>query len=142
MVTLQFFLSTWFYLAWLLRFTKMAACLQTRSFVCLLLPAFFCFLFIPCKSQSFHYKFRSCHHNFNRQSTDNLPTDYQQTPDRSLPLWKNLSADSWPTVGGGELFFTFTKILAIVVHENMKLGHNTLNNERLIVVNTNFLPKY
>ena len=32
-------------------------------------------------------------------STDSLPTDYQQTADRSLPLWKNLSADSWPSVG-------------------------------------------
>ena len=58
----------------------------------------------------FQYKSRSCHHNFNRQSTDNLPTDYQQTADRrptvgrqsadrSLPLWKNLSADRRPTVG-------------------------------------------
>ena len=27
-------------------------------------------------------------------------------------------------------------MLAIVVHENMKLGHNTLNNERLTLVNT------
>ena len=110
MVTLQFFLSTWFYLAWLLRFTKMAACLQTRSFVCLLLPAFFCFLFIPCKSQSFHYKSRSCHHNFNRQSTDNLPTDYQQTADSRPTVGRQIvttveklvgrqTADSWPSVG-------------------------------------------
>ena len=66
-----------------------------------------------------------------RQLTDRLPTDARQSADRSLPLWKNLSADrrltvgrlsadcqptigqlsanSWPTVGGGELFFTFTK---------------------------------
>ena len=36
----------------------------------------------------------------------------------------------------------YAKILAIVVHENMKLGHNTLNNERITLVNTNFLPKY
>ena len=36
----------------------------------------------------------------------------------------------------------YAKMLAIVVHENMKLGHNTLNNERLTLVNTNFLPKY
>ena len=35
----------------------------------------------------------------------------------------------------------YAKMLAIVVHENMKLGHNTLNNERLTLVNTNFLPK-
>ena len=34
------------------------------------------------------------------------------------------------------------KMLAIVVHENMKLGDNTLNNERLTLVNTKFLPKY
>ena len=57
-----------------------------------------------------------------RQLTDRLPTDGQQLADRSLPLWKNLSADrrltvgrlsadSWPTVGGGELFFTFTAVL-------------------------------
>ena len=32
------------------------------------------------------------------------------------------------------------KMLAIVVHENMKLGHNTLNNESLTLVNTNFPP--
>ena len=36
----------------------------------------------------------------------------------------------------------YAKMLAIVVHENMKLGHNTLNNERLTMVNTKFLPKY
>ena len=36
----------------------------------------------------------------------------------------------------------YAKILAIVVHENMKLGHNTLNNERLTLVNTKFLPEY
>ena len=36
----------------------------------------------------------------------------------------------------------YAKMLAIVVHENMKLGHNTLNNERLTLVNTKFLPKY
>ena len=36
----------------------------------------------------------------------------------------------------------YAKILAIVVHENMKLGHNTLNNERRTLVNTKFLPKY
>ena len=36
----------------------------------------------------------------------------------------------------------YAKMLAIVLHENMKLGHNTLNNERLTLVNTNFLPKY
>ena len=30
------------------------------------------------------------------------------------------------------------KLLAIVVHENMKLGDNTLNNERLSLVNTKF----
>ena len=36
----------------------------------------------------------------------------------------------------------YAKMLAIVVHENMKLGHNTLNNERRTLVNTKFLPKY
>ena len=36
----------------------------------------------------------------------------------------------------------YAKMLPIVVHENMKLGHNTLNNGRLTLVNTNFLPKY
>ena len=36
----------------------------------------------------------------------------------------------------------YAKMLAIVVHENMKLGDNTLNNERLTLVNTKFLPKY
>ena len=34
------------------------------------------------------------------------------------------------------------KMLAIVVHENMKLRDNTLNNERFSLVNTNFLAKY
>ena len=65
-----------------------------------------------------------------RQITNRRPTVGRQSADRSLPLWKNLSADrrptvgrlsancrptvgrlsadSWPTVGGGELFFTFT----------------------------------
>ena len=33
----------------------------------------------------------------------------------------------------------YAKMLAIVVHENMKLGDNTLNNERLSLVNTKFL---
>ena len=73
---------------------------------------------------------RSINFNFNRQSTDKLPTDYQQSADmlptvgclstdRSLKPWKKLSADCWPTVGrllancrptvgGGELFFTIT----------------------------------
>ena len=68
---------------------------------------------------------QSIHFNFNRQSTDNLPTDYQKSADmlptvgrlsaeRWLPLWKNcrltvhqLSANSWQTVGVGELLFTF-----------------------------------
>ena len=36
----------------------------------------------------------------------------------------------------------YAKTLAIVVHENMKLGHNTLNNERLTLVNTKLLPKH
>ena len=35
----------------------------------------------------------------------------------------------------------YAKMLAFVVHENMKLGHNTLNNERLTLVNTKFLHK-
>ena len=33
-------------------------------------------------------------------------------------------------------------MLAIVMRENMKLGDNTLNNERLTFVNTKFPPKY
>ena len=40
------------------------------------------------------------------------------------------------------MYLTYAKMLAIVVHENMKLGDNTLNNERLTFVNTKFLPKY
>ena len=36
----------------------------------------------------------------------------------------------------------YAKMLAIGVHENMKLGDNTLNNERLSLVNTKFLTKY
>ena len=36
----------------------------------------------------------------------------------------------------------YAKMLAIVVHENMKLGDNTLNNERLTLVNTKLLTKY
>ena len=33
-------------------------------------------------------------------------------------------------------------MLATVAHENMKLGGNTLNNERLSLVNTKFPTKY
>ena len=33
-------------------------------------------------------------------------------------------------------------MLAIAIRENMKLGDNTLNNERLTFVNTKFLQKY
>ena len=33
-------------------------------------------------------------------------------------------------------------MLAVVVHENMKLGDNTLDNERLSLVNTKLLTKY
>ena len=36
----------------------------------------------------------------------------------------------------------YAKKLAVVVHENMKLGDNTLNKERLSLVNTKFLTKY
>ena len=36
----------------------------------------------------------------------------------------------------------YAKMLVIVVHENMKLGDNTLNNEGLTVVKTIFLTKY
>ena len=60
-----------------------------------------------------------------RQITNRRPTVGRQSADRSLPLWKNLSADrrptvgrlsadSWPTVGGGELFFTFTNFFTSV----------------------------
>ena len=40
------------------------------------------------------------------------------------------------------MHLTYAKKLAIVVHENMKLGDNTLNNERLALVKTKFQPKY
>ena len=40
------------------------------------------------------------------------------------------------------MHLTYAKMLAIVVHENMKLGDNTLSNERLTLVNTKFQPKY
>ena len=40
------------------------------------------------------------------------------------------------------MHLTYTKIQAIVVHENMNFGDNTLNNERLSLVNTKFLTKY
>ena len=40
------------------------------------------------------------------------------------------------------MHLTYAKMLAIVMRENMKLGYNTLNNERLTFVNTKFLPKY
>ena len=35
----------------------------------------------------------------------------------------------------------YAKMLAFVVHENIKLGDNTLNNEKLSLVNTKFLIK-
>ena len=66
-------------------------------------------------------------------STDSLPTTYRQITNRRptvgrqivttveklvgrqlavcRPTVGRLSADSWPTVGGGELFFTFTAVL-------------------------------
>ena len=40
------------------------------------------------------------------------------------------------------MHLTYAKMLAIVMCENMKLGDNTLNNERLTLVKTKFLPKY
>ena len=40
------------------------------------------------------------------------------------------------------MHLTYAKMLAIVMRENMKLGDNTLNNERLTFVNTKMLPKY
>ena len=40
------------------------------------------------------------------------------------------------------MHFKYEKLLAIVVHENMKLGDNTLNNERLSLANTKFGAKY
>ena len=36
----------------------------------------------------------------------------------------------------------YAKLLAIVVHENVEVGDNTLNNERLSLINTKFLMKY
>ena len=66
-------------------------------------------------------------------STDSLPTTYRQITNRRPTVGRQivttveklvgrqlavcqstvgrLSADSWPTVGGGELFFTFTAVL-------------------------------
>ena len=40
------------------------------------------------------------------------------------------------------MHLTYAKMLATVMRENMKLGDNTLNNERLTFLNTKFLPKY
>ena len=40
------------------------------------------------------------------------------------------------------MHLTYAKMLAIVMRENMKLGDNALNNERLTFVNTKFLRKY
>ena len=40
------------------------------------------------------------------------------------------------------MHLTYAKVLAIVMRETMKVGDNTLNNERLTFVNTKFLPKY
>ena len=40
------------------------------------------------------------------------------------------------------MHLTYAKMLTIVMRENMKLGDNTLNNERLTFVITKFLPKY
>ena len=40
------------------------------------------------------------------------------------------------------MHLTYAKMLAIVMRQNMKLGDNTLYNERLTFVNTTFLPKY
>ena len=39
------------------------------------------------------------------------------------------------------MHLTYAKMLAIVVHENMKLGDNTLNNETLTLVNTKIYAK-
>ena len=39
------------------------------------------------------------------------------------------------------MHLTYAKLLAIVMHENMKLGDNTLNNERLSLVNTKISDK-
>ena len=36
----------------------------------------------------------------------------------------------------------YAKMLAVVVHENVKLGDNTPNNKELSVVKTKFLTKY
>ena len=40
------------------------------------------------------------------------------------------------------MHFTYAKMLAVVVHENMNLGDKTLNNDRLTLVNTKFQPKF
>ena len=39
------------------------------------------------------------------------------------------------------MHWKYAEMLAIVVHENMKLGDNNMNNKRLSLVNTNILPK-
>ena len=39
------------------------------------------------------------------------------------------------------MHLTYAKMLAIVMRENMKLGDNTLNNERLTFVNTKISAK-
>ena len=36
----------------------------------------------------------------------------------------------------------YAKMLAIVVHEEMELGDNTLNSQKLSLVNTKLLTKY
>ena len=40
------------------------------------------------------------------------------------------------------MHLTYAKMLAIAVDENMELGDNTLNNERVSLVNTKFLTQY
>ena len=60
------------------------------------------------------------------------------------PLFKVLSPSfifTW-TAATITIHLKYAQMLAIVVHENMKLGDNTLNNERLTLVNTKLLTKY
>ena len=58
-------------------------------------------------------------------STDSLPTTYRQITNRQPTVGRQIvttveklvgrqMADSWPTVGGGELFFTFTNFFTSV----------------------------
>ena len=78
----------------------------------------------------------SINFNFNRQFTDKLPTDYQQSADM-LPtvgrqLAKTMEKNCRPTVGGVELFFTITdeSVLSDVCTCVTSVGMSTLTREQ------------